>query len=122
MSANPSTSNYMLELPEELHARNIHPTFHVLVLKPHIPNDDDRFPSRDVQTFYDFGQDADIEWEVDKMLAHQWDRRALKLLVKWNLGDATWEPLRLCNKLSALDDYLLLWGVKSPAQLPHHKR
>ena len=122
MSANPLTSNYTLELPEELRARNIHPTFHVSVLKPHIPNDDDQFPSCDVRTFYDFGQDADIEWEVDKILAHQWDRQALKLLVKWNLGDATWEPLRLCNKLSALDDYLSLRGVKSPAQLPHHKQ
>ena len=100
-SYNPLTSNYTLELLEELRARNIHPNFRVLVLKPHIPNDDDQFPSRDVRKFYDFGQDADVGWEVDEILAHHWDGRALKLLVKWNLGDTTWEPLELSNKLSA---------------------
>ena len=40
-SSNVSTSNYSLDLPEELRAHNIHPTFHVSMLKPHIPNDDE---------------------------------------------------------------------------------
>jgi transposase InsO family protein len=120
-SSNPSTSNYALGLPEELRTRNIHPTFHVSLLKPHIPNDDARFPTRDVRVFYDFGQDADVEWEVDEILAHQWVGKALKFLVKWNLGDSTWEPLKHCNQLRALDEYLSLRGVKSPAQLPKHK-
>ena len=121
MSANPSTSNYMLELPEELCTHKIHLTFHILMLKPCICNDDDCFLVRDVQTYYDFSQDADIEWEVDKILAHQWDSRSLKLLVKWNLGKATWEPLKQCCKLHVLDNYLSLRGVKLPKQLPHHK-
>ena len=43
------------------------------MLKPHILNDDEQFPARDVCTYYDFGQDADVEWEVDKIIAHQWD-------------------------------------------------
>jgi hypothetical protein len=40
-SSNPATSNYTLELPDELHTHNIHPTFHFSQLKPHIPNDSD---------------------------------------------------------------------------------
>ena len=120
-SSNVSTSNYTLDLPEELRTRNIHPTFHISMLKPHIPNDDERFPARDVQTYYDFGQDADVEWEVDEILAHQWDGRSLRFLVKWNLGDTTWEPLKSCNQLRALDEYLVLRGVQSPANLPKHR-
>jgi hypothetical protein len=120
MSSNASTSNYMLDLPEELRTHNIHPTFHISMLKPHIPNDDSRFPARDVKVYYDFGQDANVEWEVDEILAHQWDGRSLRFLVKWNLGDTTWEPLRSCNKLRALDEYLALRGVNTPSKLPKH--
>jgi hypothetical protein len=106
IKANSNTSNYTLKLPIELEARNIHPTFHVSLLKPHIPNDDDRFPSRDIQIYYDFGYGEEAEQEVDEILAHQWDGRALRLLVKWSSGDSTWEPLKSCDKLHALDEYL----------------
>jgi len=47
---------------------------------------------RDVRVYYNFGQDADVEWEVDEIMAHQWDGRSLRLLVKWSLGDTTWGP------------------------------
>jgi hypothetical protein len=50
-SSNVSTSNYTLDLPEELRAHNIHPTFHISVLKPDIPNDDEQFPERDVRVY-----------------------------------------------------------------------
>ena len=39
--ANCKMSNYMLELPPGL---NVHPTFHVEVLRTHEPNDDNIFP------------------------------------------------------------------------------
>jgi transposase InsO family protein len=120
--ANPSTSNYTLKLPTELETRNIHPTFHVSLLKPHIPNDDERFPSRDIQIYYDFGYGDEAEQEVDEILAHQWDGRALRLLVRWSSGDSTWEPLRSCSKLRALDEYLSIRGVAKPSQLPRHKK
>ena len=73
VKANPETSNYTLKLPIELESRNIHPTFHVSVLKPHVPNDDNQFPSRDVHIYYDFGYGDEAEQEVDEILAHQWD-------------------------------------------------
>jgi transposase InsO family protein len=60
-SSNISTSNYTLDLLEELCTHNIYPTFHISVLKLHIPNDDERFPAQDVHVYYDFGQGADVE-------------------------------------------------------------
>jgi hypothetical protein len=39
-----ATSNYILELPEELQHRGIHPKFHVSRLRPHVQNDDLLFP------------------------------------------------------------------------------
>lgn len=122
VKANPDTSNYTLKLPIELEARNIHPTFHVSLLKPHIPNDDNRFPSRDVHVYYDFGYGDEAEQEVDEILAHQWDGRALRLLVKWSSGDSTWEPIKSCDKLRALDEYLSIRGVTRPSQLPRHRK
>jgi hypothetical protein len=120
--ANPSTSNYTLKLPIELETRNIHPTFHVSLIKPHIPNDDRKFPSRDIKVYYDFGYGDKVELEVDEILAHQWDGRALRLLVKWSSGDSTWEPLNSCNELRALDEYLSVRGVTKPSQLPRHRK
>ena len=120
--ASPNTSNYTLKLPIELEARNVHPTFHISLLKLHVPNDDDRFPSRDVRVYYDFGYGDEVEQEVKEILAHQWDGRKLCLLVKWSTSDSTWEPLRSCDKLRALDKYLAVRGVSRPAQLPRYKR
>ena len=122
VKVNLDTSSYTLKLPAELEARNIHPTFHVSLLKPHIPNDDDRFPSRDVQIYYDFGYGDEVEQEVEEILAHQWDGRKLRLLVKWSSGDSTWEPLKSCDKLVTLDEYLAIRGVAKPMQLPRHRR
>jgi hypothetical protein len=63
---NPSTSNYALKLPTEIGTQNIHPTFHVSLLKPQIPNDDKQFPSCDIQIYYDFGYGDEVEQEVDE--------------------------------------------------------
>jgi hypothetical protein len=50
----PDTSNYTLELSEELVARRIHPKFHVSLLRRYEPNNDVIFPSRESKRFYDF--------------------------------------------------------------------
>ena len=115
-------SNYTLKLPIELEARNIHLTFHVSLLKPHVLNDDNRFPSRDVHVLYDFRHGDEMEQSVEEILAHQWDGRKLWLLIKWSSGDTSWEPLKICDKLRALDEYLTIRGISKPSQLPRHKR
>jgi hypothetical protein len=42
----------------------------------------------------------------------------VEFLVKWNLGDSTWEPLGNCSELAALDNYLMLMDVKDWKELP----
>src|SRR3984957_10715358 len=111
-------SNYTLTLPPELVKRRIHPRFHISRLRLHGPNDNERFPLREVQTFYDFGDDPEAEWKVSEIVGHRWVCNKLELYVKWSLGDTTWEPVASCNELSALDDYLALRGVESPQDLP----
>jgi len=64
----PDTSNYILELSEELIARRIHPKFHVSLLRRYEPNDDVIFPSRESKRFYDFRMPNNNEWLIDKLL------------------------------------------------------
>ena len=121
-AAYPATSNYTLTLPLELVNRRIHPKFHISQLHPHIKNDDERFPNREVHTYYDFGEDPEAEWYVNAIIGHQWVRGKLSLHVKWHLGDVTWEPVENCEKLEALEDYLTLQGVGKPVELPRRAK
>ena len=107
----PSESRYNLELPTELKARRIHPSFHVSRLRAYIGNDDSVFPKRDVRAYYDFGNAEDNEWLVDDIVAHQWNGNKVSFLVQWNLGDTTWESYSECKDLEALDRYLELLGI-----------
>ena len=85
-----TTSNmYTLDLPDQLKAQRVHPTFHMGLLWAHEPNDDTMFPRRDAQTFYDISNDNDMEWVVDELLAHRWKGAQVEFLVRWNLGDTT---------------------------------
>jgi hypothetical protein len=59
---------------------------------PYEKNDNELFPKREAQVFYDVGQTDEEEWFVDEIIAHQWTRNKIEFLVKWNLGDSTWEP------------------------------
>jgi hypothetical protein len=106
-----ATSNYILELPEELQHRGIHLKFHVSRLRPHVWNDNVLFPHREVQVFYDFRLDQTNEWLVDSISGHCWDGSHIELEVRWNLGDMTWEPYQNVKDLAALDEYLETHGA-----------
>jgi len=118
MKAIPSTSNYELELPMELIKRRIHNRFHMSLLRPHNSNNDVLFPSRRKAQLYDFSPPDESEWYVDKIVGHHWKGRNIEFLVKWNLGDSTWEPESNCNELEALDNYLTLSDIKRWWDLP----
>ena len=118
-----AASTVTLELPPELTARQVHPTFHASLLRAHVPNDDARFPRCDTNAYYDFGAANEPEWFVNKILAHRWvDTMGLEFQVHWKLGDVTWEPLASCKELPALDEYLELHRVNQPHDLPHKTR
>jgi len=108
----PEVSRYTLDLPTELKKRRINPTFHESKLRPYIKNDEKIFPRREAQAFYDFGEDDEQEWLVDEILTHQWNGNKLEFLIRWNLGDTTWEPYAMCKELEALDKYLELQGLR----------
>ena len=108
------SSNVMLEHPQEFRDRKINPTFHTNLVWPYIKNNDILFPKRDTKVYYDFGNDRDQEWLIKEILAHKWANNDLELQVIWTVGDITWEPLRSCKDLEALDVYLELWGANAP--------
>jgi hypothetical protein len=111
-------SYYTLELPDELLRRRIHPTFHVSLLRPAIPNDDDRFPNREATFFYDFGDDPDREWRVDSITSHEFRGNSIHFYVLWDSGETTVEPYNNCKELAALDHYLELHGATHWRDLP----
>ena len=89
-----ATSTVTLELLPELMAWWVHLTFHVSLLRAHIPNNNARFPHYDTKAYYDFRAADKPEWFVDEILAHRWvDTTGLEFQVCWTLGDVTWEPL-----------------------------
>jgi hypothetical protein len=89
MRAIPLTSNYKLELPMELIYRRIHPRFHISLLRPHQPNDNNLFLNRKRTEPYDFGTPDNAEWYVDEIVEHRWKERNIEFLVKWNIGNST---------------------------------
>ena len=106
-----ANDTYPLELPEELHKRCIHLTFHIRLLCQYKRNDNVLFPKRDMHVFYDVRQSDEDEWFVDEIITHRWAGNKIEFLIKWNLGDSTWEQSSNCEELEALDRYLELQGV-----------
>ena len=107
----PTESRYTLDLPAELKARRIHPSFHISRLCTYNKNDDTVSPKCEVRAYYDFGNAEDNEWLVDDIVTHQWNGNKVSFLAQWNLGDTTWEPYSECKELEALDRYLELLGI-----------
>ena len=87
LQAYPETSNYTLELLNELVRRQVHPKFHVGLLRLHEPNDDALFPNRVSVDAYNFGVSDDAEWIVDELNSHRWHGKDLEFQVCWNAGE-----------------------------------
>jgi len=87
---------FKLELPHEMVRKNIHPVFHVSLLKPYHTSEvyNDREPPRPPPDNFDNPQ-GEPEYIVEKVLSKRKYRNRIEYLVKWEgwpLHDATWEP------------------------------
>ena len=110
-------ATYQLKLSEELVKRGINPSFHASLLKPHIPNDDRRFPGRLPSQLPGFGGKSD-EWIVDSITSHHGRGLNSEFEILWKAGDRTWAPYREVAHLIAMDRYCELMGVEDPSELP----
>lgn len=102
---------------EELIKRGIRSAFHASLLKPHVPEDDRRFPGRLPSQVPGFGKRPD-EWIVDAIVDHQGKGTSSEFQIAWKAGDKTWAPYREVAHLMALERYCELMGVDDPINLP----
>jgi len=82
-------ATYQLDLSEELVKRGVNRAFHALLLRPHVPNDDRRFPGRMPIQIPGFGEKPE-EWIVDRIVTHHGKGTGSDFLILWKAGDRTW--------------------------------
>ena len=109
-------ATYQLELSEELTKRGVNNAFHASLLRPHVPNDDRRFPGRLPIQIPGFGEKPD-EWIVDSIISHHGKGLGSEFQILWKAGDKSWATYKEVAHLNALDWYCELMGVKSAAEL-----
>ena len=110
-------ATYQLDLSEELLKRGINRAFHASLLKPHVPNDDRRFPGRLPSQLPGFGEKPK-EWIVEAITTHHGRGTNSEFEILWKAGDRTWAPYREVAHLIAMDRYCELMGVSDPHDLP----
>jgi hypothetical protein len=107
---------YQIDLPADLKRRGVHHTFHASLLRIHIPNDDRRFPGRDIHQLPGFGGTPN-EWTVNKIVSHTGAGTNTSFLVLWNAGDSSWLPYCNIQHLQLLKHYFDAIGCKSISEL-----
>ncbi|EJD42915.1 hypothetical protein AURDEDRAFT_34072, partial [Auricularia subglabra TFB-10046 SS5] len=110
-------TTFTLELPADLLGRGIHNAFHASLLRPHVTNDDVRFPGRQLGQLPGF-KEPSADWTVTEITRHSGRGRELLFEVTWNTGQVTWERLREVKHLVVLESYLQAMGVDKPRDLP----
>ena len=109
-------NSYMLNLPDSMKQRGVHPTFHSSRLRVHRPNDDRLFPGRsDTQTME--MENPDGEWAIDHILSHVGAHEDAIFEIKWKTGDVTWMPYRQITADGAVSDYFEILGIDSILEL-----
>jgi hypothetical protein len=119
-AAFPATSNYELDLPPHF---KIHRRFHASKLRPHLPNDDLRFPSRALSNpppELDAQDGNAAEYLVEKIVDHKLVGKARSFRVRWlgySSAEDSWikeDELRKTASES-VDDYLALVQARAQA-------
>lgn len=109
-------NTYLLDLPAELKQRGLHPAFHANLLRIHEPNDDRRFPGRQLPQLIDLGKVE--EWSIDKIDDHHGKGKDALFELVYKTGDKFWLPYHEVSRLEAMNQYLDLMGVKKIGELP----
>lgn len=109
-------NSYKLDLPAELKQRGLHPAFHANLLRIHVPNDDRRFPGRQVHQISSLGNSD--EWAVSEILTHHGKGSDAMFKLLWKAGDEAWLPYHEISNLEVLNQYLEAQGVASIKDLP----
>lgn len=111
-------ASYKLELSDELKKRGINETFHASLLRIHVPNDDRRFPGRQLYQIPGFGEHPK-EWAVDRVLSHSGQGTEANFEVQWMTGDVTWLSYAEAKHLEPLTAYCEAMGIQHPKDLPN---
>jgi hypothetical protein len=119
-AAFPGSSNYELALPAHL---KIHPRFHASKLRPHFPNDDDRFPSRaflNPPPEVDARDGNQAEYLVEKVVGSRTVGKTTSYKVRWlgySPAEDSWIKESELRKSASesIDDYLALVEAKEIA-------
>jgi hypothetical protein len=113
-------ASYKLELSAELKKHGINPTFHASLLRIHVPNNDRRFPGRQLNQIPGCGESPQ-EWAVDRILGHAGQGTDADFEVLWKTGDVTWLHYSEAKHLEALASYCEAMGIQNPRDLPRGK-
>jgi hypothetical protein len=101
------TSNYTIHQPN---APNAFPTFHSSLLKRHVDNNSDLFPSREhARPSPIVTSDGIEEYKVERIVDERKMGRGYQYLVRWSgysAADDLWLPRRELEESAALDDWL----------------
>lgn len=108
--------SFRLDLPPELKQQGLHPSFHAQLLQIHVPNDNCRFPGRQMHQISSMGNSE--EWAIDKIETHHGKGCDTFFKVIWKAGDATWMPYDEVEELLALEQYPEALGVDEVSHLP----
>ena len=108
VEAYPTTSTYRLDIPNA--PRHSCFTFHASQLKRYIPNDQEKFPGRELSRDGPVRlQDGREEHVIDRILDERRRGRGWQYLVRWKgygPGDDEWLPRREIEETIALDEWL----------------
>jgi hypothetical protein len=108
-------ATFRLDLPDELKARGIHPSFHASLLRIHHPNDDRKFPGRTLAHITGFGKPS--HWSVERIVSHYGTGTRAIFEVIWTSGDRSWELYGTVKKWAAFDAYCEALGIRTVAGL-----
>ena len=78
-------NTFLLDLPSELRQQGVHPAFHANLLRIHIPNDDRRFPGRQMPQMIGIGKIEDLS--IDRILRHHGKGRDSLFELRYTAGD-----------------------------------